>query len=171
TDRTGKPADAASLAGFKMITSDFASSWLYFSPADQSANRFRYFGTQSIQNDECYVVGFAQIPELARSVSGYRVGDQASVLLVQGLAWIDKRTFHIPRIATWLLAPRRDIGLEGENSIVNYFPVKPEGVDKPLWVPHDVIVTIFSQGLFVRNTHRYSNFKLFRVESTIKPVE
>jgi len=30
---------------------------------------------------------------------------------------------------------------------------------------------IFYQGFHVRNRHQYSNFKLFRVESTIKPVE
>ncbi len=171
TDTKGKPVDITRLPGLMMITSDFASSWLYFSPADQHDSRFRYFGTQSLQKRECYVVGFAQNPEIARSVSGFRIGDQAAVLLVQGLAWIDPQSFHILRINTWLLAPRPDLGLQAENTVVDYAPVQPADSEKVLWLPHEVTVTTVYRNAFIRNTHRYSKFRLFRAETTIKPAE
>jgi hypothetical protein len=172
TDRSGKLLDEADLTGpKKMITSNFALSWPYFSPADQRDNRYRYFGTQSLQKRECYVVGFAQKPGVAHSVSGFRQDDRFAALLVQGIAWVDERTFQIPRIRTWLLAPRTDIGLEVEDTLVDYSPIQPAGYGRALWLPHDVTVTILFRRAYFRNTHRYSNFRLFRVESTIKPVE
>jgi hypothetical protein len=141
------------------------------SPADQRASHFRYFGIQTIRNRECYVVGFAQEPERARSVGGLGIGGQRVVLLVQGLAWIDSQAFQVLRITTWLLAPRTDVGLDSLTSTVDFYPVQPSGSERVLWLPRDVTVTIVYGGRLVRNTHRYSNFKLFRVESTIKPAE
>ena len=71
TDLKGNPLDASSLGDLFMITSDFTSTWLYLSPADQHDSHFRYFGIQTIRNRECHVVGFAQDPERARSVGGF----------------------------------------------------------------------------------------------------
>jgi hypothetical protein len=117
------------------------------------------------------VVGFAQDPERARSGGVFSDYGKSIVVLLQGLAWIDSETFQLLRISTWLLAPRTDIGLTSEESTVDFYPVQPKGFEGVLWLPHDVKVRIIYQGFHVRNTHQYSNFKLFRVESTIKPVE
>ncbi len=171
TDSEGKPLTNASLDDLKMITSNFSSSWTYFSPPEQNDSRFRYFGTQSIEKRECFVVGFAQRPETAHNVSGFRLEDGSAVLLVQGIAWIDKESFEILRINTWLLASREDIGLQADQTVVDYSPILPEGYERTLWLPRDVTVTILFRNEYFRNTHRYSNFKLFRVESTIKPAE
>ena len=171
TDTDGNPPDSASLADLKMITTNFSSNWTYFSPSEQNESRFRYFGTQAIQKRECYVVGFAQKPEVAHNVTGLRLEDRSAVLLVQGIAWIDKQSFEIPRTRTWLLAPRTDIELEGQGAVVDYDPVQPAGYDKALWLPSEVTVTIVFRGAYFRNTYRYSKYKLFRVETTIKPTE
>ena len=171
TDLKGTPLGASSLRDFSMLTSNFASNWLYLSPADQRRSRFRYFGTQTIRNRECHVVGFAQDPERARSGGGFFIDGKSVVVLLQGLAWVDSETFQVLRIATWLLAPRTDIGLTSQDSTVDFYPVQPRGFEGVLWMPRDVNVRIIYQGYHVRNRHQYSNFKLFRVESTIKPVE
>jgi hypothetical protein len=171
TDLNGNPLDASSLSDLAMITTNYTSTWLYLSPADQRASHFRYFGIQTIRNRECYVVGFAQEPERARSVGGLGIGGQRVILLVQGLAWIDSQAFQVLRITTWLLAPRTDVDLDSLTSTVDFYPVQPSGSERVLWLPRDVTVTIVYRGRLVRNTHRYSNFKLFRVESTIKPAE
>jgi hypothetical protein len=152
-----------------MITSGFASSWLYLSPAEQHDNRFRYFGIQTIRNRECHVVGFAQDPERARRAGALRIGDKNFTSLVQGLAWIDTQTFQILRVMTWLLAPRTDIDLSSQISTVDFYPVQPSGSERVLWLPRDVKVWVLYRGVAIRNTHHYSDFKLFRVESTIKP--
>jgi hypothetical protein len=171
TDLKGNPLDASSPSDLFMITSEYASTWLYLSPADQHDSRFRHFGIQAVRNRECHVVGFAQEPERARSVGGLHIGGKSFVLLVQGLAWIDSETFQVLRITTWLLAPRTDIGLSSQTSTVDFYPVQPSGSERVLWLPRDVMVVIDYRGVEVHNRHHYSNFKLFRVDSTIKPAE
>jgi hypothetical protein len=121
-----------------------------------------------IRNRECYVVGFAQDPERFRRAGKLRFGDQSIVALVQGLAWIDSQTSQLLRIRIWLLAPRMDIGLQFHDSTIDFYPVQPSGSEKVLWLPGDVTVETEYRGLWLRNTHHCSNFKLFRVESTIK---
>jgi hypothetical protein len=169
TDPAGNPPEKLSLANLFMITSGFASTWLFFSPDERQDSHFRYFGIQTNRNRECYVVGFAQDPERAQNVGEFQIGEKSVTVLVQGLAWIDSQTFRILRVMTWLLAPRQDIDLSSQISTVDFYAVQPSGSERVLWLPRDVNVWVLYHGTAVRNTHQYSNFKLFRVESTIKP--
>jgi len=171
TDRKGNAVDYWRSNSLSLTTSNFASTWLYLSPGDQSGGRFRLFGTQTMRNQSCLVVGFAQNPDRVRRVSGLHLGGKNVPLLFQDLAWIDPETFHILRVTTWLLAPRMDIGLQSQVSTVDFYPVTPNGSERTLWLPRDVKVDVVYRGLEVCNNHHYSNFKLFRVESTIKPTE
>jgi hypothetical protein len=168
TDLEGKPLDAMSLRGFSLTSSKYTSACLYFSPADQHDSRFRLFGTETIRERECHVVGFAQEPEKARRIDRFHSQGATFGLLCQGLAWIDSETFQILRVTTWLLAPRKDIGISSQITTVDYYPVQPSGSEGVLWLPRDVTVVLVYRGTQVRNTHHYSNFMLFRVESTIK---
>jgi hypothetical protein len=168
TDLNGNPLSTFGPGGVTMITSNYASTWLFLSPADQRGTHFRYFGNQTIRDRKCNVVGFAQDPANLHRAGKLRFGDQSIVVLVQGLAWIDSQTFQLLRIRIWLLAPRRDIGLQSHDATVDFYPVQPSGSEKALWLPGTVTVETEYRGLWLRNTHHCSNFKLFRVESTIK---
>jgi hypothetical protein len=152
-----------------MLTSDFASISLYLRPADQPVTRFRYFGTQAIREHACHVIGFAQDPMRVHRAAEFSSDGRRAALLVQGLAWVDAATFEILRMKIWLLAPRDDIGLNSQVSTVEFYPVIPAGSDKELWLPGDVSVEIEYQGADFRNTHHYSDFRLFRVEITAHP--
>jgi hypothetical protein len=169
TDLKGNPLDASSLRDLFMITSGFVFTGLYLSTPNQPDSNFRHFGIQAVRNRECHVVGFAQNPERVHGVGRFVDQGKTVALLVQGLAWIDSETFQILRVITWLLAPRMDIGLSSETSTVDFFPVQPSGSERVLWLPRDVTVEGVYRGVRFLNTHHYSNFKLFRVESTIKP--
>jgi hypothetical protein len=163
TDPKGKPVDLANLSDLPLITANFAGSWAYFNSSNQSESDFRYFGKESIQKHMCYVVGFAQKPDRARNITTFEFGKQSAVTLVQGIAWIDDTAFQIVKIETWLLAPRHDIGLESENTTVDYSPVRLAGLRDTLWLPSEVVVLVHFHNVFLRNTHRYSRFKLFEV--------
>jgi hypothetical protein len=69
---------------------------------------------------------------------------------------------------TWMLAPPADLHLDAENSMVDFYPVQPAGSDRTLWLPREVTVWVVYHGVPIRNFHHYSDFELFRVESTIK---
>ena len=169
TDPKGKPIDLTSLGDLRLITTNFTGSWAYFNPSNQPESRFRYFGDAAIRKQLCYVVGFAQRPAVARNFTTFEAEGYSAVILVQGLAWIDVQTFHILKLETWLLAPRRDIGLESQNTTVNYAPVEPAGMKNILWLPHEVTVQVHYHNVFIRNTHRYSGFKLFQSHVVITP--
>ncbi len=170
TDLKGNPVDVMNLRNFSMITLNFTSTFLYFSLADQHDNHHRYFGIQTIRNRECHVVGFAQDPEKVRRASRiYQSSEHSVVALLQGMAWVDAQTFQILRVRIWLLAPLKDIGLSSQISTVDFFPVQPNGTESEMWLPRDVRVDALFRGHKIRNTHHYSNYKLFRVESTIEP--
>jgi hypothetical protein len=169
TNPKGQPIDLASLPDLRLITTNFTGSWAYFSPSNQPESRFRYFGDEPIRKQLCYVVGFAQRPDVARNFTTFEAGDHSAVILVQGLAWIDEKSFHILKLETWLLAPRRDIGLESQNTTVNYSPVRPAGMKDILWLPHEVTVEVHYHDVYIRNTHRYSGFKLFQSHVVITP--
>lgn len=167
TDLNGNPLDASSLRGFSMTSSKYASTFLYFSPVDQHDSRFRYFGKQTIRDRECLVVGFAQLPEKARRIDRFHAMGATFGLLSQGLAWIDPENSQILRITSWLLAPRKDIGINSQSTTVDFYPFQPSGTERVLWLPREVTVLLDFRGAKVRNTHRYSHYMLFRVE--VKP--
>lgn len=169
TDLKGGVPNSAAYWNFSMVTRGFASSWVFFSPGDQHDSRFRYFGTQTIRNRECHVVGFAQDPERTCNLGEFQLPGMTSTLVFQGMAWIDAQTSQILRVTIWLLAPRNDIGLSSQTSTVEFYPVRPSGTERVLWLPRDVRVDVLYRGIKIRNIHQYSNYRLFRVESTIKP--
>jgi hypothetical protein len=169
TDLKNEPVNPASFWDFSMITSGFAASWSFFRPEERQDSHFRYFGTQTIRDRECQVAGFAQDPERATDLGVFHMQGTSATVVVQGLAWIDAQTFQVLRITTWLLAPRRDIGLSSQISTVDFYLVRPIGTERLMWLPRDVQVEALFRGRKVHNTHQYSNYKLFRVESTIKP--
>lgn len=167
TDPKGNPIDLRHVDDLRLITTNFTGSWSYFNSSNQIESRFRYFGEESIRKRHCYVVGFAQTPDLTRNFTTFEVGNRSADILVQGLAWIDEESFHIVRIQTWLLAPRKDIGLESQSTTVDYFPILPGGLKSVLWLPKEVTVLVHYRSVFIRNTHRYSGFKLFQTHSVI----
>jgi hypothetical protein len=169
TNLKGAPAGSFSLDKLYMLTEGFVSTWLYVSSADQMDSHFRYVGTQTIRKRECQVVAFAQDPVRAHRIQEVHVaGAPPAHLLLQGLAWIDAETHQTLRMMTWLLAPRPDLHLDAQNSTVDFYPVQPAGSDRTLWLPREVTVWVVYHGVPIRNIHHYSDFELFRVESTIK---
>jgi hypothetical protein len=169
TDINGSPLGISSLDRVFMITSDFVSTGLYLTSAHQPDSSFRYFGMEAIRKRECHVVAFAQVPERVHTIGLFIVRGKTAALLTQGLAWIDSETFQLLRVTIWLLAPRGDVGLKSVISTVDFFPDQPSGTERTLWLPRDVTVVGTYQGVTFHNKHHYSDFKLFRVESTIKP--
>jgi hypothetical protein len=172
TDAKGSPIDYGRLKHVPMLTYGFASAALqHFHPQNRMASRFRYFGRGMLKGQQTKVVGFAQVPEEYPPVTTFGHGTRTARLLVQGLAWIDAATHQILRIQTFLLAPRPDVGLEGQTTRIEYSAVQLPETFTPFWLPTKVIVDVWRFHRHFRNIHQYSDFKLFRVESRIGPVQ
>ena len=116
---------------------------------------------------DTYVVAFAQLPGRS-SVTTHANGIWGTViLLVQGIAWVDRSTFQILRMRTDLLAPRDDIGLAQQTTQLRLDEFQLPGVPKPLWLPSEVTVNVKFNGQYLRNQHQYPEYKLFRVSVKI----
>jgi hypothetical protein len=179
-DKKGRPIDRVEVGGGRgyyapMLTSGFAAApLLHFHPQNAVASRFRYFGRQRVDGKETDVVGFAEIPQEYCCATKLGVEHHEVKVFVQGLAWIDAATRQILRIHTFLLAPRPDVGLEGQTTQIEYSAVRFPETPAAFWLPTKAVVDIFlHSGLHrahFRNIHRYSHFKLFRVSTQISPL-
>jgi hypothetical protein len=179
-DKKGRPIDyqpdTQRLARVPILTSGFAAApLLHFHPQNRTASRFRYFGRQRVRGEKAdVVVGFAEIPGKYCCPTKYGFKDREVTLIVQGLAWIDATTYQILRIQTQLVVPQLEAGLERQTTRIDYSAIQLPETSTAFWLPTRVVVDIWiRQGVRrvrIRNIHRYSHYKLFRVESRISPV-
>jgi tetratricopeptide (TPR) repeat protein len=165
TDTLGKRTGLNGLNRGLMLTSGFASASLIFHPLYQAGSDFRLLGTQEMGGRETAVVAFAQNPERARMSEAFHGGRDSALILVQGIAWIDASDGQILRLRTDLLKPDAKVRLARQTTQIEYSPVRFKQVSKEYWLPQKVQVTVDWKGREYRNTHTYSEFKLFNVKS------
>jgi hypothetical protein len=96
---------------------------------------------------------------------GFVVGHQSADVLCQGLAWIDPSTYHILRMSNELLKPAPEVRLEQQTTDVRFGAVQFKGANTNLWLPKEVSVTVHWNHKIFRNSHRYSDYRLFRVQT------
>ncbi len=164
--RTGPGGDSAAPgtldAGY-MLTSGFAATSLVFCPQYQSGSAFRFLGRQAFEGRTALVLAFAQIPEKSW-ISGVFADDMLNLpTYTQGLAWFDATTYEILRMRTDLLRPLPRVKLERESTDVRFEDVQFQKARARLRLPSEVRVTVQWRGRMLRNTHRYSEFRLFNV--------
>ena len=136
-------------------------------------SRFLYLGDQKIGAADTYVVAFAQLPgEATVKVTLRGHGGTSVRMLTQGIAWVDKKNFHILRMRTDLLARQPEVGLDEQTTEVNFNEVRLPDVAIPLWLPRDVRVYVkFGKSLgrpydeAFRNVHHYTNYRRYRVST------
>jgi len=92
-------------------------------------------------------------------------------MLFQGIAWVDSNNYQIVLLRTDLLKPLNEAGLKRSTPSTEYGEVSVRGVPGTFWLPQKVDVFISYRGKTFRNRHTYSNFRLFKVESTIRVDE
>jgi tetratricopeptide (TPR) repeat protein len=151
-----------------MLTSGFASAALVFHPIYQSQAAFRYLGRQKVNGRDTYVIAFAQQPAKARVNGAFKSGQISVPTFSQGLAWIDTESYQITRLHTDLLTPLPDVHLERQTTEIGFGAVHFKGMAEGFWLPQQVTVAVDWNGKHFRNEHRYSEYKLFNVETIEK---
>jgi len=167
-DRATSQGERSALSGYDqglMLTAGFASVSLLFHPAYQSGASFRYLGRQPLEGKDLYVIAFAQNPKTARTEERFSTDEGSALVLTQGVAWIDPTNYQIVRIRTDLLAPQPKVRLQRQTTEIHFQQVSFKEVASALWLPQEVSVTVDWRGRVYRNWHRYSDFKVFNVET------
>ena len=161
----GKDTSMAGLSKGVMLTSGFVSDSWIFHPFNRRGADFRYLGKQTVDDREAYVIAFAQKPQTAKMIERFTTNSGNYLVITHGVVWIDAKAFHIIRLRTDLLNPLPAIQLLKQTTEIQYHEVAFKGVATPLWLPQEVNVMVNLRGRIYRNRHRYSEFKLFNVES------
>jgi hypothetical protein len=162
-DQTGHESHPEGLERGFMLTSGFASSALVFHPAYQSESTFRYLGRQKVNNRDAFVIAFAQEPAKARLSGNFKLGENTMPTFSQGLAWVDAESYQIVRLRTDLLRPLPEVRLDKETTEIDFGEEHFKDIAEAFWLPRAVTVSVDWNGKSMRNTHAYSEFKLFNV--------
>lgn len=145
----------------------FATSWVYFYPSNRSQAIFRYLGEEKVDGRRTHVLAFAQKPESVVSPAMVQYQGRLVPMFLQGVAWVDPSDFRILRLRTDLLAPVPEVSLHRLTADIQFGLTRIERVSSQLSLPHEVTVTSEIGGSNVRETHKYSGYRLFRAQSKI----
>lgn len=153
--------------GGPLLAQGFGLLPLQFHPFHQAAARFRYLGRQMVDNQNDYVVAFAQQPEKAQLTGIVNVDGGAVRVAYQGIAWINPDNFQIVRMRTDLLRPQPGTG--SQEAELRLSEVRLLNLS-PLWLPQDVVVTRSTKGNAVREKHEFSSWKRSILEFKSPPA-
>lgn len=148
-----------------MRTTGFACTALFFHPVYQRGARFRLLGRQQVSCHDTLVIAFAQQPEIAQRVGRFDVDGKSVPLLLQGVAWVDRESFQIVRMRTDLLTSPPKSRLKRQTTEIQFGEVSFKEHPAALWLPREVTVTVEWKGRTFRNFHRYSDFRVFKVDT------
>lgn len=164
----GKSAQPTELPRGFMRTKGFASASAVFHPNCQNGATFRYLGRQKVGGRETYVLAFAQQPDKAKMIGMFIANGISEPELTQGVAWTDAQNYQIIRLRTDLLKPLQKVRLIRQTTEIQYAEVHFKDNPAGLWLPQVVTVTVQWKGRTFRNSHHYSDFKLFDVATKEK---
>lgn len=154
-----------------MLTSGFVSAPLIFHPVHQYGSSFRLLGRQKLNGRDTFVMAFEQIPARSRIPGLFQSGRNVQATFKQGMVWIDARNYQIIHLVSDLLTPLPQIKLDKLGTQIDFDKVQLDQKTQAFWLPVQVIVTVHWDGRVLRNTHVYSDFKLFNVRVSQKIAE
>jgi hypothetical protein len=164
TDAKGRPVTRKRLKGQSFLTSGFAGVSIFFLPVNQKEFRFRFLGRD---DERCgaYVVAFSAKRE-SSLLGKIEIGGEEALLLSQGLVWIHPDSFRLLAMTTEIqsiLAPQ-PLVLTLRTSIL-FEDVDFTSSARTFSLPVKVEVNVNWRGTLHRNIHRYSDYRLFSVET------
>lgn len=150
------------------MSQGFGNDWLHFYPANRSESTFRYLGEQQMNGHRTLVVAFAQKPGSVRLPAIIAFENKTLPVYQQGVAWVDPSDFKIVRLRTDLLSPPAGVPLRQLTADIQFVEIRIAETASPLWLPRQVVVTTSLGGVTLRETHTYSNYRLFRAHSKVR---
>lgn len=153
------PKDASAL----LISNGFSMLLLIFHPYYSSG--FQFSRADEAATDAGLVaVKFEAIPG-SKSLAALSVRGREYPLALSGTAWIDPRTGVIHKIEAQIGADMEDIGLRAMRSEVEYSAVSFQSSPGTYWLPSRATVEVESRHQHWRNTHVFSGYKRFSVNT------
>ena len=150
-----------------LVTNGFSVFLMVFHPSFRSSFEFELGDTNDFGGQRMQVVHFQQVRG-KRSPSALQLRGRDYPLEWQGEAWVDPGTGYVARMTATLKTSLEDVGLKSLSSEVVYQPVTFVGAGETQWLPSVAMIEAVSLKQHWRNTHQFSNYRLFSVSTSTK---
>jgi hypothetical protein len=142
----------------------FALLSLIFHPCFQQSFTMTEEGMESMDKRVWHKVSFQYRPG-KRSPTLLRTGAREYPISWEGEAWLDEKTGRVGRIRARVAAQLEEIGIKSMEADVRYGPAENLGSTTE-WAPLEALVDLQTAHQHWRNTHTFSNFRKFEVDTT-----
>jgi len=148
-----------------LSTQGFATLVLIFHPEFQSGYSFALDGVEP----GTALVRVAFVPKKGgSSPAALSLKDRTYPIAWEGVAWMDPNEGVITKIQAHWKDPAEEIGLRNLSSEVNYVPIIFRGGERAWWLPEKARIDVKTVHQEWRNTHQFTNYRLFSVETQTK---
>jgi len=148
-----------------LVSNGFATLFLVFHPYYASGFQFTAAGEETENGRTVATVAFQHIPG-TRTPAAMAVGGREFPLDLTGTAWIDFQTGIITRIVAEITVGMEDVGLRTLRSRMEYAPVAFHDPPDTYWLPTAAVIEVETRHQHWRNTHRFSDYRRFSVNTT-----
>ena len=148
-----------------LVTNGFSTLLLIFHPAYQSSFVFDSLEEERLDGAPLLRVHFRHLPG-TKSPAVLLVRGREFPLDLEGTAWLDAGSGAVVRMKAGLASSLEDIGLRTFGSEVDYAQVNFASEKNPYWLPRTAVIEVETPRQHWRNTHRFTDYKLFSVSAT-----
>ena len=147
-------------------TNGFSIFTLMLHPLYQSRYEFRRLPDETVQGRPLLRIGFQQVSD-DRPLSVLLLRERQYALKWTGTAWIDPASFEVVRIQAGLGNSMADMGLLRLDADVSYSDITFNQSIR-YWLPARAVVEAETKRQHWRNTHLFSDYRRFDVETQVK---
>ena len=147
-------------------TNGFSILTLIFHPLYQSRYEFRRLPDEVAPGRHFLRLGFEQVVQ-EHPLSVLLLREREYPLQWRGTAWIDPATFTVVRIQAGLGSTMAETGLLRLDTDVTYSDVRFNETTQ-FWLPSQAVIEAETKRQHWRNTHQFSNYRRFEVETEVK---
>lgn len=160
----GAPGEKRPSRSPLLISNGFATLFLVFHPYYAGGFQFTLLGEETIGGRQLSKIRFQHIRGM-RSPAALAVRGREYSLELSGTAWIDPQNGVIAKISAGVEDAMEDVGLRSLQSEVEYAPVAFRNSSQAYWLPARATVDVVTRRQHWRNTHRFSEYKRFSVNT------
>ena len=147
-----------------LVSNGFSMLLLVFHPYYSGSFQFSVANGENDSGSALSKVNFRHIPG-ARSPAALAVRGREYPLDISGTAWIDPQTGVIEKIDAQIGTEMEDVGLRTMHCEIDYAPVSFRTAAGTYWLPAHATVEVESRHQHWRNTHVFSAYKRFSVNT------
>lgn len=147
-----------------LISNGFSTLFLVFHPYYAASFQFTREGEESLNGHTLTKIHFQHIPGM-RSPAALAVRGREYPLDLNGTAWVDAATGVIAKLTANIDSGMEDVGLRTLRSEVRFAPVSFHDSPEAFWLPAQTTVEVETRHQHWRNTHRFSDYKRFSVNT------